>query len=197
MDARRFWQSHTDKSLQEVPQGCAEWIGLAAYFCRHMPPDSRLLAIERVENPKLWSLYESHLGGVSDGFPGEPEMWLWHGADNIGQIVDDGFKTAFSNRTFNMYGVGHYFAVDPRMANHFLRGSRDAPNKSRKMLLCRVAVGVCKTREPIQLHVEHCQTKHMGCKFWACREMRAELLRRAENQQAPLGAHLVHFQEPG
>ena len=154
-----------------------------------MPPDSQLLAIERVENPKLWSLYEAHLAEVSDGFPGQPEMWLWHGADDIGQIVDDGFKTAFSNRTFNVYGVGHYFAVDPRMANHFLRGSRDAPKKSRKILLCRVAVGVCKTREPIQLHVEHCQTKHMGCKFWACREMRAELLRRAENQQAPSGAH--------
>eukprot|EP00435_Cladocopium_sp_Y103_P050148 s696_g15.t1 len=127
LDARQFWKSHTEKSLQRVQTGCAEWNALAAYFGKHMPPDSQLQIIERVENPKLWSLYEAHLEAVKDGFPGEPEMWLWHGADDIGQITGDGFKTAYSNRTFNMYGVGHYFAVDPRMANHFVRSGRDAP----------------------------------------------------------------------
>lgn len=189
LDSRQFWQSHTEKSLQRVQAGCAEWNALAAYFGKHMPPDSQLQIIERVENPKLWSLYEAHLEAVKDGFPGEPEMWLWHGADDIGQITGDGFKTAYSNRTFNMYGVGHYFAVDPRMANHFVRSGRDAPEKARKIILCRVAAGVCKTREPIQTHVDNCKTKHMGCKFWACRELRAKLLRMPENQQAPAGSH--------
>ncbi|CAE7943594.1 anks6 [Symbiodinium sp. KB8] len=154
-----------------------------------MPDDNILHAVERVENPKLWNLYQAHLDAVGEGFPGQPEMWLWHGADDSRRIAHDGFKTAYSNRTFNMYGVGHYFAVDPRMANHFVRSCRDEPERSRTILLCRVVAGVCKTREPITMHVEHCRTQHMGCKFWACRELRAKLLRNPENQQAPAGSH--------
>ena len=49
LDARQFWQSHTEKSLQRVQAGCAEWNALAAYFGKHMPPDSQLQIIERVE----------------------------------------------------------------------------------------------------------------------------------------------------
>ena len=105
LDARHFWQSQTEKSLQQVQKGCAEWNALTAYFGKHMPSDSKMHVIERVENPKLWNLYETHLGGVKDGFPGEPEMWLWHGADDIAEIIDKGLKTAYSNRAFNMCGV--------------------------------------------------------------------------------------------
>lgn len=181
IDSRKFWHSYEEISTQAVSETTAEWKALALYFDGKVPEDCKLQSIQRVENPTLWALYDTHLQAVNEGFPGQAEMWLWHGADDVRQIIEGGFKTAYSNRTFNVYGVGHYFAVDPRMANHFVRARRDMPGSVKDILLCRVAAGICKTKDPIKLHVDNCHTKTMACKFWACRELRAKLLRMPEN----------------
>ena len=158
--------------MRQVHKNCAEWNAVAAYFTKHMPDDRILQAVQRVENPKLWNLYKAHLDAVGEGFPGQPEMWLWHGADGSLQLAHDGFKTAYSNRTFNMYGVGHYFAVDPRMANHF-GCTRKVPNNS--VVPC---CGWCLQDEGAYSDARGAlPDAALGCKFWP------------ENRQAKASSH--------
>jgi len=51
-----------------------------------------------------------------------PVRFLWHGCDTsiIGSILESGFKTSYSNLTFNVYGAGIYFATDAKLSAYFL-----------------------------------------------------------------------------
>ena len=44
------------------------------------------------------------------------ESWLFHGTDAIEDVLRQGFKTSAVSLKRNKYGVGVYFAPDPRLA---------------------------------------------------------------------------------
>ncbi len=60
---------------------------------------------------------------TSGGSSGRPSLiFLWHGCDGriLPEILQRGFKTSFANMTFNVFGVGIYFATDAKLSAYFL-----------------------------------------------------------------------------
>lgn len=51
-----------------------------------------------------------------------PLLFLWHGCASaiLPEIMRSGFKTSFSNLTFNVYGAGIYFATDAKLSAFFV-----------------------------------------------------------------------------
>jgi hypothetical protein len=113
-----------------------------------------------------------------------PLAFLWHGCDAsiTDEVLREGFKTSFSNLTFNVYGAGIYFATDAKLSAYFVtRNVREGvplPPDARgrySLLFAAVALGRTGVREAL-----------VGGNESEKKQMRADLKHPA-NRNAPLG----------
>ena len=113
-----------------------------------------------------------------------PLAFLWHGCDPsiTGEVLREGFKTSFSNLTFNVYGAGIYFATDAKLSAYFVtrnvREGRPLPPDEHgrySLLFAAVALGRTGVREAL-----------VGGNETEKTQMRADLKHPA-NRNAPLG----------
>ena len=98
---------------------------LKSYFMRDMPCETELFKIERVENLKAFQKYKLHQCTRSKSLKTAATMhrsWSFgFGMEAITTEVEceTGFDLAHANMKDNVYGVGQYFAFDPRLARFF------------------------------------------------------------------------------
>mmetsp|Transcript_11498 Transcript_11498/g.40952 ORF Transcript_11498/g.40952 Transcript_11498/m.40952 type:complete len:354 (-) Transcript_11498:30-1091(-) len=113
-----------------------------AVFSAHLR-DVRILAVYRVENKAMESMYRAIRGIMGD----PPELQLWHGTtpDCIHNIVVSGFNRAYSGRHGTKLGHGTYFSAN---AAYSLRFCGRRPGARRVMLLSKVLVGACAKGSP-------------------------------------------------
>ena len=128
-----------DREYQAVTQPLFERLGDTLEIRR----------VERNENDNLYSKYFLDRDTVKLGNRGDAnERWLWHGTDALDDVLTGGFNTAYASLEFNAYGVGNYFAPDPRLADFFIRSARGSSGE-KKIILTRVACGSIGERDAI------------------------------------------------
>ena len=89
------------------------------------------------------------------------EQWLFNGNDSIDENLRDGFQTQFASQDHNVYGVGIYFAADPRLAMFFQRKTRDeGKDTTKSLILARVTLGNCGVRPPRTPPLYQCRCRH-------------------------------------
>eukprot|EP00931_Biecheleriopsis_adriatica_P016667 TRINITY_DN12230_c0_g1_i2.p1 TRINITY_DN12230_c0_g1~~TRINITY_DN12230_c0_g1_i2.p1 ORF type:complete len:518 (-),score=44.44 TRINITY_DN12230_c0_g1_i2:137-1531(-) len=118
-----------------------------------MPEGTSLCRIRRFESKQLYlpyAAYRETVRGELGWELEELESWLFHGTDSVEEILKDGFSSGNVNLKFNKYGAGVYFARDPRMAQFFIRRSRNDLDAELQLLLCRVVVGWCSKKPGIK-----------------------------------------------
>ena len=153
--------------------------------------------IIRMENEDIWRPYKLHRDNVyresmEGGWPDEGlEMYLWHGADAdvAEKATKEGFATTRTNLEFNVYGVGLYFGVDPRLSHHFIAEAHNQPHVRSRLILARVVVAHCAPRGSAPAHVRSCMAKTQTCTSRRCLATRTAELRKLENRSAPAGSN--------
>ena len=190
-----LWQTTGNvPTVQNVPPLSVESTRVAEYFYRCMPEDAQLLNIGRVESIRPWQRFqlckqqlrsEWEREGWGDD---ELELWLWHGSDAVDHEVHHGFQISHANMEFNLYGAGHYFSPDPRLAHYFIREARGKPDCTCRLILARVVVGWCTEKAALKVHVADCKRpQSLRCGFWKCRELVQKQLRETQHREAPVG----------
>lgn len=174
----------------ELQPSSSDFKAIKKYFYKYMPKSVQLNKILKIENRKLWPKYAGNVQGIHEtnqlmfSHKCSPERWLWHGTDakTLGMLLMDGFKTAYSSMTFNVYGAGLYFAPDPRLAHYFVRGQRGQRGQVIQLILARVAVG---------------ETAEKDALGWSgnSKEQWMERLAKPENRQPPQGFHSITSKE--
>lgn len=95
-------------------------------------PTAQLVKIERIQNKKLWRLYQHEVEDITrkNGFKAE-QMQLFHGtsATNPEKIYkgEEGFQKEYNNGTA-IWGQANYFAVKSEYSNGY---SSKTPNGDR------------------------------------------------------------------
>ena len=112
------------------------------------------LSVKRVtrnEDEIKYGAYEHLREGVARDNGGSPnEVWLFNGNDSIHDNLTNGFMTQYASQEFNKYGVGIYFAADPRLAMYFQRNTRGADmHVLKSVLLARVTLGKIDVRAAV------------------------------------------------
>ena len=104
------------------------------------------LVVKRVvrnDNETQYKIYEAERDQImrlNDGNPNE--VWLFNGNDSVFENMKNGFMTQYASQEFNAYGVGIYFAADPRLSMYFERKTRDqGMGVPKTILLARVTLG--------------------------------------------------------
>ena len=104
-------------------------------------PNIKIIEIHGIQNKELFDLYQSHKRILKQRFCGDEdkinERNLWHGTENIQDIIATGFRRDFNHR--GAIGGGTYFAVDA--AYSVMYSSSEDQNGYQKMLLCSVLCG--------------------------------------------------------
>jgi hypothetical protein len=95
--------------------------------------------------------FKAFLDKLKEQNGGDPnEVWLFNGNDSIQENIKHGFMTQYASQEFNAYGVGIYFAADPRLSMHFERKTRDrGMGVTKSILLARVTLGKMGVRAPV------------------------------------------------
>ena len=86
---------------------------------------SRIIAIEEVANPALWTNYSNFKAGM----PVANEQWLFHGSgcENIARIVAEGFDLKLANKQ-GSYGAGIYFSPHSATSHGYATKAALKPN---------------------------------------------------------------------
>ncbi|CAK9071695.1 unnamed protein product, partial [Durusdinium trenchii] len=101
----------------ELRPWCEEGMAICSYFYEAMPEGIQVERVERWENQAV---------RVGLGPAEEVELWLFHGTDAVDAVLENGFRISHAqlDSRHNRYGVGVYFARDPRLAHHFAQMSK-------------------------------------------------------------------------
>jgi len=176
------WTSDAQsRRLVEVAMGSAEHAAVLGLFWARPKverdydnPDpgvwesSRVLSIERVENPSQAASCKTHIKALSRSLsdqgvafePGLHTRWAFHGSGGIDTIVQDplGFRVSPGGRS--VWGIGTYFARD---AEYCCDGGfcQPSPDGTRKLLVCLVSIGIPCAGDPTHCGVlPHRQGQH-------------------------------------
>ena len=186
------WHTSGDPAVvQEVNGYSNESHAIIRYFRKHMPRDTEVTRIRRIENRALLVPYKAYREMVQNTLTECAEMWLWHGTDTTIEALSlEDFSTAHSSLEDNFYGSGSYFACDPRLAAWFQKGSRGHPEGQQSLVLARVVVGWCGERAAIKRHLRgrscRCTRSNLSP---GCKALQASELRKPENRKPPAGCH--------
>jgi len=114
--------------------------------------DSRVtvVRIRKIENPGLFAAYESNRVdaqkrlGRQGGDPCYVEQWLWLGTkpQAMNSILTNGWDSTHARGGKNaFYGLGTYFAPDPKFAHYFVGQRRRNQTAIKTLILARVLTG--------------------------------------------------------
>jgi len=138
------------------------------YFYEAMPEGTVVEQVERWESQAAFMPFVAHRQAVVDelGWASEDvELWLFHGTDAVDAVLENGFRISHANHSVkhNRYGIGVYFARDPRLAHFFVQGRRNEPPREMcQLILARVVVGSCARRPPIRQQEDLLRPEHRG-----------------------------------
>jgi hypothetical protein len=106
-------------------------------------PNLVVKRVVRNDNVIQYRRYEAERDLIKAQNNGDPnEVWLFNGNDSIQENIKHGFMTQYASLDFNAYGVGIYFAADPRLSMFFERKTRDqGMGVTKSILLARVTLG--------------------------------------------------------
>jgi hypothetical protein len=104
------------------------------------------LVVKRVvrnDNEAQYRIYKDMREMIKEQNGGDPnEVWLFNGNDSMQENIKNGFMTQYASEVYNAYGVGIYFAADPRLSMYFERKTRDqGMGVTKTILLARVTLG--------------------------------------------------------
>ncbi|CAK8994206.1 unnamed protein product [Durusdinium trenchii] len=128
----------------ELRPWCEEGMAICSYFYEAMPEGIQVERVERWENQAV---------RVGLGPAEEVELWLFHGTDAVDAVLENGFRISHAqlDSRHNRYGVGVYFARDPRLAHHFAQMSKSGKQTEIcQVILARVVVGRCALKAPLK-----------------------------------------------
>ena len=114
-------------------------------------PNLVVKRVVRNDNEIQYRRYEAERNLIKAQNNGDPnEVWLFNGNDSIQENIKDGFMTQYASLDFNAYGVGIYFAADPRLSMFFERKTRDqGMGVTKSILLARVTLGKMGVRASV------------------------------------------------
>jgi len=106
-------------------------------------PDLVVKRVVRNDNEAQYRIYEAEREMIKEQNGGDPnEVWLFNGNDSVQENIKNGFMTQYASEVYNAYGVGIYFAADPRLSMYFERKTRDqGMGVTKTILLARVTLG--------------------------------------------------------
>jgi hypothetical protein len=137
------WEPQT-QPLQyfDVKEGSAEFKAVTAPFQKKLNCKSTIISVRRIQNEPLWRFYALTRYRVAQRNKGDAheQEQLYHGCrvrQNLDSIIEYGFDMRVARD--GLAGLGIYFALSSSYSNcgYVLQN----PDKSKEMLVCRVAVG--------------------------------------------------------
>ena len=138
------WQPQGGQTTQLFPltEKTTEWNRVADKFRRTMPPNTRIIAINRIQNTWLWGRYVQHrkrLHLKNNGVVNEME--LFHGTrNNDPKLIyegEDGFDMRYCAQ--GMWGVANYFAVNASYSDSYAH--HITTSRQKEMFLVKVLTG--------------------------------------------------------
>ncbi|KOO35677.1 hypothetical protein Ctob_013874 [Chrysochromulina tobinii] len=92
---------------------------------------------------------------------GDPnEVWLFNGNDSMQENIKNGFMTQYASEVYNAYGVGIYFAADPRLSMYFEQAEKAA-------FFAKVGASLKQVRSATELKWSHKGLTDGDCKVIA------------------------------
>merc|ERR1740117_1053894 len=166
----QYWATDGDSpQCFPVKPWSEEGMAIAGYFLEGMPEGTDIDVIERWEHGPLFGSYCETRDDVlrdlgSNPKPGKAnaaresvEAWLFFGTGVVDEVLTDGFPDTDVNMHESKFGLGVYFARDPRLP-HFVLSSSGLHRQGKfQLILARVAVGACwrqtalrKPKDPVK-----------------------------------------------
>jgi len=150
-----------------------EGMAVAGYFLEGMPEHTEIEAIERWEHGPLFSDYCGYRDDVLRDLARTPqnpvransareaiEAWLFCGTGYVDDVLTDGFPATDVNIHESRFGLGVYFARDPRLS-HFLLDKLGVQHQGKfQLILARVAVGNCFRQTAVRTPKEVVKDEH-------------------------------------
>jgi len=163
-------------------------------------PDLVVKRVVRNDNEAQYRIYEAEREMIKEQNGGDPnEVWLFNGNDSIQENIKSGFKTQYASQEFNAYGVGIYFAADPRLSMYFERQTRDrGMGVTKSILLARVTLGKMGVRAPVPSGVVNLTKPESKLPTPGCHSNTSQENIEAvvyENDQA-FPAYLIEYESP-
>ena len=114
-------------------------------------PDLVVKRVVRNDNEAQYRIYQAERDFIGTQNNGDPnEVWLFNGNDSVQENMRNGFMTQYASEAYNKYGVGIYFAADPRLSMYFERNTRDqGMGVTKTILLARVTLGKMGVRASV------------------------------------------------
>lgn len=112
-------------------------------------PNLVVKRVVRNDNQAQYRIYKAEREWIKEQNGGDPnEVWLFNGNDSIQENIKNGFMTQYASQDYNAYGVGIYFAADPRLSMYFERKTRErGMGVTKSILLARVTLGKMGVRD--------------------------------------------------
>jgi len=148
-------------------------MAIASYFLEGMPEHTEIDAIERWEHGPLFSAYGEYRDdllqelGVPLKTPAKAhsaresiEAWLFFGTRAVDNVLTDGFPATDLNNHDGKFGLGVYFARDPRLPHFVLQREGAHRQGTFQLILARVAVGHCFRQTALRKPGDVVKDKH-------------------------------------
>lgn len=127
----------------DVAEGSTEWKDVSGPFLKTLQrKGAKIISIRRIQNEPLWRFYALTRYRVAqrNGGDAKEQPQLYHGCrvrQNLDAIIEYGFDMRVARD--GLAGLGIYFALSASYSNcgYVLMN----PDKTKEMLVCRVAVG--------------------------------------------------------
>lgn len=147
-------------------------MAVAGYFLESMPERTEIEVIERWEHGPLFDSYHEYRDCVLRDLGTAPsranaaresiEAWLFCCTDAVDNVLTDGFPATNENLHNSRFGLGVYFARDPRLPHCVLHRHGMHTQGRFQIILARVVAGRCfkqkllrSANDPVQ--DEHCR----------------------------------------
>ena len=129
--------------LKDIQQGSNEWERIVANFMLTIP-QSKILKIQRVQNKKLWRVFQNEVDDVCTKINKQQKdivAEMYHGTSGTPpQIIyqsEEGFDMTYSRQ--GMWGHANYFAKNSSYSNSY---AYQVPDGTRQMFVANVIVGI-------------------------------------------------------
>jgi hypothetical protein len=124
-----------------------------AAFMKTLPPNVKVVSIERIQNTSMWQSYavkrqtvlmreKDDSGKDLSQVSRFERVWVFHGTqpDTVPKIIGMGFNRSFAGLNMCRFGKGVYFARDASYSSSTTY-SRPDGSGNQHMFLCRLTVG--------------------------------------------------------
>ncbi|CAE8647368.1 unnamed protein product [Polarella glacialis] len=166
---------------RELAAWSEEGMAICSYFYEAMPEGVTVERVERWENQAGYMPFAAHRQAVTAETSGnnnnnncnhggieDVELWLFHGTDAVDAVLENGFRISHANLDVrhNRYGLGVYFARDPRLAHYFAQSNRnkavsaESAQQQQQLILARVVVGCCAPRVALRQQQQLLSPEH-------------------------------------